>query len=231
MDEARRQSKAAFMNHPPVGGATMQQIPRLYIQKGHIVWPAGARRWKRRVTGQGPVVARARQLATKHEDVYIVDVDGLQHTHANLELYQAMEKAGVHPWLEAGFRRIEDVMDGFFAGAERVTVRLAHMPPETFRELTSMAEGEVHLGVDAGQKDGIKGWRTADVAAYVGSAEADGVVVTADGSIDEYHLGTIASELRRSGVAVTVAPWAGTRPRVPNESADRILFDPPEESS
>jgi hypothetical protein len=204
----------------------MDRIPRLFVRKGNLVWPEGRRQWRVLVKATDDIVATAQALFRKHEDLYVVDVDGLEHSHANHDLYQRFERAQVFPWLEAGLRRIEDVMDAFFVGASRVTVRLRDMPPARLRELAAIAEEEIHLSLDAG-RDGLeKGWRGADVASFVRSSGLDGVVLEAMHDAEPSHLDPVAFDLQHAGVPVTIAPWPATRPRVRQERYTAMLFDP-----
>lgn len=204
-----------------------KRIPRLFVRKGRLVWPTGPKTWDTVLRDRAEIVSAVRKLYKAHDDhVYVIDTEGRRHGEASLELYQRLERAGVHPWLEAGFRRIEDVMDGFFAGAAQVTVYLKDMPPEEFKEVTAATEGEVHLAVTAGRDEPIKDWPVGAVADFVRRAQADGLVLVADHQVDPHRLGNTALELRRHGILVTIAPWPGTEPNLPDDRYDYILYDP-----
>lgn len=204
-----------------------KRIPRLFVRHGHLVWPTGPKAWDTLVRDRTKIVMTARKLYKDHDDqLYLVDADGLRHGEANLELYQRLERAGVHPWLEAGFRRIEDVMDGFFAGAAQLTVHLKDMHPDEFKEVTDATQEPVHLAVTAGRDEPVKGWPVDAIVDFVDRAGADGLVLVADHEVDAHRLGNTALEFRRAGVAVTVAPWPGTEPNLPDDRYDHILYDP-----
>lgn len=204
-----------------------KRIPRLFIRGGHLVWPTGPKSWDIVMRERGKIVMTARSLYKDHDDqLYLVDADGLRHGEANLEFYQRLERAGVHPWLEAGFRRIEDVMDGFFAGAAQLTVHLKDMHPDEFKEVTDSTQEPVHLAVTAGREEPVKGWPVSAIVDYVDRTGADGLVLVADHEVDAHRLGNTALEFRRAGVPVTVAPWPGTTPNLPPDRYDHILYDP-----
>lgn len=203
------------------------RVPRLFIRRGHIVWPTGPKEWDTLVRDRAQIVMQARRLYKDHDDeLYLVDTEGLRHGEASLELFQRLERSGVHPWLEAGFRRIEDVMDGFFAGASQVTIHLKDMHPDEFKDVTDSTQEPVHLAVTAGRDEPVKGWPVDAIVDFVERSGADGLVLVADHEVDAHTLGNTALEFRRRGVRTTVAPWPGTNPNLAPDRYDQLLYDP-----
>ncbi|PKK81290.1 MAG: hypothetical protein CVT47_03195 [Thermoplasmata archaeon HGW-Thermoplasmata-2] len=90
----------------------MEVIPIIHVKGGKVV---SAQR--------NPVctVREALEKLKKYKMLYLVDVDGIESSQPDFELLANLAKR--HIWYDGGARNIDDVMDAFVAGAERVTVR------------------------------------------------------------------------------------------------------------
>jgi hypothetical protein len=203
----------------------MDKVPRVFARSGVRVWPEAPHRWNPVKERDGGLVGEARRLFKAHGHVYIVDVGGLENGEADWEFIQQLERKQVFPWLESGARRVEDVMDAFFAGAERVTVAMGSLKPEAVKEVTEMAEGEVFLGVGLEPRGLLHGMRPLELAQLASSLGVQGVVLQAREPVEGGAFDRAAFEVRRAGLPVVAAPWPGTKPDLDGERVSTLLVD------
>ena len=54
--------------------------------------------------------------------VYVLDEDGIAKDHPNVSLYQRLTSVA-ELWVDAGPRRVDDIVDDLFSGAHRIVIR------------------------------------------------------------------------------------------------------------
>lgn len=201
-----------------------QVVPLVWVRAGDLVTPQGPRRWTPHARGLQAAAEAAHRLFAAHGGLYVWDVDGNEYGEANLDFYQALDKAGVTAWADAGCRRANDLMDVFVAGAHAATLRPVLMEPHRLAEAAGMTESELHLGF-AFEGQGVEGGRRArDLLAMVHTIGAAGVVLYQGDRADLHAAENLAFELRRSGVAVTwVAPAGNPGPLRQSEHVARLI--------
>jgi len=112
-----------------------------------------------------PAVQRLRELHNKHDELYVIDYDGISYNKSNLDIYKKLSRKPFM-WIDAFPRRIEDVIDLVVAGAKRVTASLL-MGTAVLREVRNLYEGELYL----------RGADERGMARLVHKLELDGVVL------------------------------------------------------
>lgn len=112
----------------------MDRVPLVYVEHGQAV-VAGRR---------SNAVETLRELRDEHDLVYVLDLDGVNHNRANLDIYKKVSKKAFL-WLDAMPRRVEDVIDLVVAGATRVTLNDA-LQDDDLRQLADMVESDLYLG-------------------------------------------------------------------------------------
>lgn len=127
----------------------MEIVPVLHVRDGQaMVGRPGA--WEPMPTpypdGGDDVVGLARHLSVRFGRVGIVDLGAGRTDDAHHNLYQKLAKQNVALWIDARPETLEDVLDLFVAGADRVTVRMDRMDADDLVEVLDMADGEVWLG-------------------------------------------------------------------------------------
>jgi hypothetical protein len=176
-----------------------RRVPLLFVQNGQLVVPDGEGGWKP-AAERGQESAHARKLQEAHERVYLYDLDAQFAGTAPLDFYQRLERDRVHPWLDVGARKPEDVMDAFFAGAEALTIQLRHMPPELMEEVGEMAEADFYVGLTVDRAGVEKGLRPRDVVQLAQRVAATGVVLYEDEGADLHAAENVAFDLQRAGL-------------------------------
>lgn len=117
---------------------TFEVVPLAQLQRRRLVNADGSL--------DRDVVARVRELAAKAM-VCVLDLDGLRRNKADLNTLRQMADKG-NVWADAGSRFATDAMDVLVAGAERATMRWAHLARESeLREAHEMSDALV-LGLE-----------------------------------------------------------------------------------
>lgn len=196
-------------------------VPRVDVRRGELVRPTGPRAWESWAGREGGAAA-AQLLYEKHQSLYVWDVDGNEFGEANLDFYQRLERAHVFPWVDAGCRNPEDVMDVFFAGSEAVTIQLRHMGGEALREVAAMAEADLYVGVGVERGELERRMRPRELIELVRAIDATGVVLYEGASVDFHAAENIAGEIQRNGFPVTWAPSPGSASLAPSLRSERF---------
>ncbi|MGC9309008.1 MAG: hypothetical protein ACP5FL_09585 [Thermoplasmatota archaeon] len=111
----------------------MDRIPLVYVEQGQAT--VEGKRFR--------AVEALKELRGEHDLVYVLDLDGIQHNRANIDVYKKVSKKAFL-WLDAAPRRVEDVIDLVVAGAARVTLQDA-MHDDDLRQLVDMVENHLYL--------------------------------------------------------------------------------------
>lgn len=111
----------------------MDRIPLVYVEQGQVT--VEGKRFR--------AVEALKELRGEHDLVYVLDLDGIQHNRANIDVYKKVSKKAFL-WLDAAPRRVEDVIDLVVAGATRVTLQDG-MHDDDLRQLMDMVESDVYL--------------------------------------------------------------------------------------
>lgn len=96
--------------------------------------------------GGRDVKGLVRHLFSRFGSVAVVDYGGAFSIEPNLNLYQRVARGNVLLWFDAFPETMEDVMDLFVGGGDRVTVRVDIMDPEDLADVLQIADGEIWLG-------------------------------------------------------------------------------------
>ncbi|MDD3492808.1 MAG: hypothetical protein PHU95_03640 [Candidatus Thermoplasmatota archaeon] len=140
----------------------MDVLPLVHVEQGTVI-EAGR---------STPAAPRFRELHKEHDEVYVMDLDGIHHNRSHLDVYKKVSRKPFL-WIDALPRRVEDVIDLVVAGAKRITVGEA-MGDESLRSVRDIYEGDLYLrGSDAG--------RAAATAARLG---CEGIVLMQPGKIE-----------------------------------------------
>ena len=111
----------------------MDRIPLVYVEQGLATVEGKRLR----------AVEALKELRDEHDIVYVLDMDGIHHNRANIDVYKKVSKKAFL-WLDAAPRRVEDVIDLVVAGATRVTLQDG-MHDDDLRQLVDMVEGDLYL--------------------------------------------------------------------------------------
>ena len=112
-----------------------------------------------------PAVQRFRELHDKHDELYVIDYDGIKYNRSNLDIYKKISRKP-YLWIDAFPRRTEDFIDLVVAGAKRITASML-MDTETLREVRNIYEGELYL----------RGDNQRQVVSWVHKLDLDGAVL------------------------------------------------------
>ncbi len=127
----------------------MELLPLLHIRNGDLVegtpdhWSPMAKPYP---DGGSDVAGLARHLFVRFGAVAIVDLGTGRTEDPDHNLYQKLARQHVELWADAFPEKMEDVLDLFVSGAQRVTARVDRMDLDDLSEVLEMAEGEVWLG-------------------------------------------------------------------------------------
>lgn len=127
----------------------MDVVPLLKIQSGTVMAgpPGGLQPLEKPyLDGGDDVKGLVRNLFGRFGSVAVVDYGGSFSIEPNLNLYQRVARGNVLLWFDAFPETMEDVMDLFVGGGDRVTVRVDIMDPEDLADVLGMADGEIWLG-------------------------------------------------------------------------------------
>lgn len=193
-------------------------VPLVYVKRSQLVVPGENRRWVPWNPSPGGAVDSAKRLFSTGQALYVWDVDGNEYGEPNLEFYQALERARITPWVDAGCRKPEDVMDVFFAGAASITIQLRHMEPSRIREVAEMSDAELFLGFTVEGNDLEKQIRPREVIEFAQQIQATGVVLYEGSQVEWRRAEDIAFELQRNGIPVSWASRYGS-PNRPHAAA------------
>ena len=94
------------------------------------------------------------QRVEKDSLLYVLDLDGIEENNPNLELYQKLTEHCVL-WIDAGPRRIDDVMDTIMAGATNLTVRNDLWPEMNLDDVFELTDDEVYLFLPSAHQEQI----------------------------------------------------------------------------
>lgn len=128
----------------------MEIVPLLHIRDGEPVvgrpgqWEPAPKPYP---DGGDDLFGLVRHLHVRFGSVYLVDFGTGRSSEPHLNLYQKLVKQNVRVWVDAFPQTLEDVMDLFISGADRVTVRLDRFDTADLDEVLLMADGEVWLGL------------------------------------------------------------------------------------
>lgn len=215
---ALRASPPARFNEGPLlwDPVPPRSVPLLHVQRGHFVAPDGAGGWKPAFE-PAKEIDHARRLFEAADSLYVIDLDSQAAGVANLDFYQTLERKRVFPWLDVGARKVEDVMDAFFAGAESITVQLRHMPPDDLEEVGGLAEADFYVGVTMERNNLEKGLRPADLVGLAERVAATGIVLYEGADGDLHSAENVALELQK----VTIPTVWVARPGSPQTERAR----------
>jgi hypothetical protein len=127
----------------------MEVVPLLKVRSATVmVGPPGdlRRMPKPYLDGGDDVKGLVRHLFSRFGSVAVVDYGGAFSIEPNLNLYQRVARGNVLLWFDAFPETMEDVMDLFVGGGDRVTVRVDIMDPQDLRDVLQIADGEIFLG-------------------------------------------------------------------------------------
>ena len=111
----------------------MECLPLVYIERGNII-----------VDGlPQPAVQKLRQMHDEHDELYVVDYDGIHNNKSNLDVFKRVSRKPFL-WIDAFPRRTEDIIDLVVAGAKRLTARIS-MGEKTLRSVREFYEGELYV--------------------------------------------------------------------------------------
>lgn len=164
--------------------------------------PNGAGAW-RTIGKPEAALDRARGAYAAADGLYVIDLDGQFSGVANLPFFQALDRRGVYPWVDAGCRKPEDAMDVLFAGAESLTIQLRHMEPRKLAEVRELVEAELHVGFTVDERGLEQQLRPRDVLELAQRISATGIVLYEGERADLHSAENAAFELVRAGVPVT----------------------------
>ncbi len=127
----------------------MDVVPLLKIQSGTVM--AGPPDHltpleKPYLDGGNDVKGLVRNLFGRFGSVAVVDYGGSFSIEPNLNLYQRVARGNVLLWFDAFPETLEDVMDLFVGGGDRVTVRVDIMDAGDLADVLGIADGEIWLG-------------------------------------------------------------------------------------
>lgn len=127
----------------------MEVVPLLKVRSGTVVVgpPRDLKPMdKPYLHGGDDVKGLVRDLFTRFGSVAVVDYGGTFSIEPNLNLYQRVARGNVLLWFDAFPETLEDVMDLFVGGGDRVTVRVDIMDPKDLLDVLQIADGEIWLG-------------------------------------------------------------------------------------
>lgn len=91
----------------------------------------------------------------KDSVLYVVDFDGIERNNAHLDLYQKLADHSIL-WVDAGPRRLDDVMDFIMAGATNITIRKNLWPEPDIPGVREITEDEIYLLIDEDHKEHVR---------------------------------------------------------------------------
>lgn len=127
----------------------MEVVPLLKVRSGSVMVgpPQDLRPMpKPYLHGGDDVKGLVRDLFGRFGSVAVVDYGGSFTIEPNLNLYQRVARGNVLLWFDAFPETLEDVMDLFVGGGDRVTVRVDIMDPGDLADVLQIADGEIWLG-------------------------------------------------------------------------------------
>jgi hypothetical protein len=95
------------------------------------------------------------QRVEKDSMLYVLDSDGIEYNNPNLELYQKLTEQCIL-WIDAGPRRIDDVMDIIMAGATNLTLRNDNWSDMNLAEVFELTDDEVYLFFPSAHQESIR---------------------------------------------------------------------------
>ena len=174
----------------------MDIIPLIYIQDGEILGERG---------GTPLTFTDVFNQVEKDALLYIVDLDGIENGRMKLDLYQRISDHCT-VWMDAGPRRLVDVMDIVISGATNITIRRPLWPDPDIRSVREIIEDEIYLLLDESQKESFHSPPI--------FSEIDGLVVfSSKGEIgDDFTFGSYLNDVagKRKLYLYTVSPSAVT---------------------
>lgn len=200
--------------------------PLFLLREGRLVRQLGERDWRPFTRGPDESLERIKTAPRGEATVYLYDVDGVEAHAPNLSFYQRLERFQVPLWIHAGCKTPEDAMDVFFAGAESLTVDLASVGEAGLRELSDLAEGELHLGVGMRGRALVPAVRPFDLHRLAQETGIAGIVLDPEPGVDLHHAASLAGELRRHGLPITILLRRLPEARVLAGETDRIAEMP-----
>lgn len=118
----------------------MDTIPLVYLKKGKL--------GKLQDTKWIPQAGNTPQIQigfyNKHEEIYVIDLDGYKKNRANLDFYRLVSRK-ISLWVDAAPRFPEDVMDLFVSGANKITLMWKLIKNADLIEIRDMCTGELYL--------------------------------------------------------------------------------------
>ena len=174
----------------------MDIIPLIYIQDGEILGEK---------EGAPLSFTDVFKQVKKDALLYIVDLDGLENGRMKLDLYQRISDHCT-VWMDAGPRRLVDVMDIVMAGATNITIRRSLWPDPDILSVREIIEDELYLLLDGSQKEPVQ--------SLPGTSEIDGLVAfSSNGEIaDDFMFRGYLNDVtgKRKLYLYTVSPSAVT---------------------
>ncbi len=188
-----------------------RRLPLIFVEKERF-WAADANKGLAPLGPTETARERLRKLFVDHGGLYLLDLDGQAAGAPNLELYQALERFRVFPWVDAGFRKSEDVMDTLFAGAESVTLQPRHMSDADLVDAAALCEADLYLGFNVEERGLERRLRPHDVIELAQRLEATGVVLYETPASNFHDAENAGFEILRAGLP---AAWVA-QPRSPH---------------
>lgn len=130
----------------------MEEYQIIKVKKGKI--KVNDKIWRRK-----DAIRIIEEMLEKSKMIYAIDLDGYKKNSANLDLYKKFDGK---LWVDAYPRYVEDVMDLFITGINRVT--LWNMKDEYLERVKEICDGEIFIGekeeeraIKKAKKYGFKG--------------------------------------------------------------------------
>jgi uncharacterized protein related to proFAR isomerase len=87
--------------------------------------------------------------------VYVLDEDGVAKDHPNVSLYQRLASVA-ELWVDAGPRRVDDIMDDLFSGAHRIVIRPGLWNEVDLQSVIDITENELMVFYNISElRDGV----------------------------------------------------------------------------
>ncbi|HEC76574.1 MAG TPA: hypothetical protein ENI33_04875 [Thermoplasmatales archaeon] len=160
----------------------MEEYQIIKIKRGKI--KVNEKIWKKR-----DALRIIEELGKENKIIYAIDLDGYRRNSANLDLYK---KFGEKIWVDAYPRYVEDVMDLFIIGINRVT--LWNMKDEYLEKVKEICDGDIFIG----EKDAREAVKKAKRYDFKGIVLDENQNVKAD-NIEIWKIYLLDGKIRRLG--------------------------------
>ncbi|HEC88797.1 MAG TPA: hypothetical protein ENI52_05725 [Thermoplasmata archaeon] len=158
----------------------MEEYQIIKIKRGKI--KVNEKIWKKR-----DALKIIEELGKENKIIYAIDLDGYKRNSANLDLYKKFEGK---IWVDAYPRYVEDVMDLFITGINRVT--LWNMKDEYLEKVREICDGDIFIG-EKDAREAVKKARKYDFKGIVLDENQD---IKAD-DIEVWKIYLLEEKIRR----------------------------------